>query len=157
MHGIKSICIIYIICLVCISCKTKYIPVTQTQVHYQSLHDTIITHDTVTNTSTTIIREVDSAYMAAYGVSIKGSQQAWLVSNAQQQGHTSISKITIRDTIRDTIPVPYYINSTSDAGMPLWQEILAIIGGISIVILPIYFLFASAKKDTSTSHDADVL
>ena len=108
-------------------CTTKEKVVTVPEVH--ELHhwhsDTIRQTDSVVNNQTTVIREVDSATMAQYGIRLDKAQRAWLIQNDRLQREIerlqSISNTS--DTVRDSIPVPYEVIKEVPAELSWWQQV----------------------------------
>ena len=85
----KKICFVIIALFVLASCKTKYVPVIET--HPETIHhyDSVKQIDSVFNEKTTLIREVDSATMAQYGIQIKSMEKAWLIQSDKLQKEIS--------------------------------------------------------------------
>jgi hypothetical protein len=76
---------------------------------YHHNTDSVFINDSVIDRQTTIIREVDSATMAQFGIQMERQQKAWLVQNEKLMKEISMLKQSKNDTvhIRDSIPVPY--------------------------------------------------
>lgn len=93
------------------SCKPMQKVVTVPEVHEQHhWHtDSVIKHDSVFRDRQTVIRELDSATMARYGVQLKQAERAWLVeTNELRREVERLSAMSAnRDTVRDSIPKPY--------------------------------------------------
>lgn len=107
-------------------CTTTERVVTVPEVHeHHHWHtDTIRQSDSVVNNQTTVIREVDSATMAQYGIRLDKAQRAWLIQNDRLQREIerlqSIS--TTSDTVRDSIPVPYEVIKEVPTELSWWQK-----------------------------------
>ena len=123
-------------------CTTTERVVTVPEVH--ELHhwhsDTIRQTDSVVNNQTTVIREVDSATMAQYGIRLDKAQRAWLIQNDRLQREIerlqSISNTS--DTVRDSIPVPYPVEKLVPRERSKVEWVLIVVGILSLMILILY-------------------
>lgn len=122
------------------SCTTTKV-VTLPEVHeYHHWHsDTIRQTDSVTNNQKTVIREVDSVTMAQYGIRLDKAQRAWLIQTdrLQREIERLQSVSNTRDTVRDSVSVPYPVEVIKEVPMERgkmeWVLILA--GCIAIVVV----------------------
>lgn len=91
-----------IILLMAAGCKTvKYIPVETVRTETKHTTDTIEKVDTFIKEAITKIAEVDSAYMAGYGIGLKEGQRAWLVEKEQkQQAVSTVSTAKTAATVK---------------------------------------------------------
>ena len=132
---------------------TRYVPVTETHTEHHWHTDTVKERDSTHTERETVIREVDSAAMARYGIQMQANQRAWLVLQKEMENrlreleHMSAHK----DTVRDSIPVPYKVleyverkRSTMEWGLIL-IGIVALIGGIVWIIIKIKHLLFSVN------------
>ena len=87
--------------------KVVAVPEVHEQHHWHT--DSVIRHDSVFRDRQTVIRELDSATMARYGVQLKQAERAWLVeTNELRREVERLSAMSAnRDTVRDSIPKPY--------------------------------------------------
>lgn len=109
---LKVLAVLVILCgilTVLCGCSPKVVTVPEVHNYYHHNTDSIIINDSVFDRQTTIIREVDSATMAQFGIQLKNQQSAWLIQQNQLMKEISELKQTKSDTvhIRDSIPVPY--------------------------------------------------
>ena len=90
-------------------CSPKVVAVPEVHHEYQSHTDSVIICDSVIDRQTNIIREVDSATMSQYGITLKNAERAWLIQSDRLQREIQQLKERSNDTIevRDTINVPY--------------------------------------------------
>ena len=90
-------------------CSPKVVTVPEVHNYYHHNTDSVFINDSVIDHQTTIIREVDSATMAQFGIQLKKQQSAWLIQQSQLMKEISELKHSKSDTvhIRDSIPVPY--------------------------------------------------
>ena len=146
-------CVVGIIFLLLIlsltGCRTEYVPVTNTHELHHYHNDTIKQTDTVQNERTTIIRELDSAAMAQYGIELRNAERAWLVLQKDMERRISELMSASKDTIihRDTIRVPYPV----ERQLSKWERILR--GGnvflISLVIILFIVMFLAILRRRS--------
>lgn len=108
------------------SCTTTERVVTVPEVHEQHhWHtDSVIKRDSVIHDRQTTIRELDSAAMAQYGIQLKQNEKAWMVSVAELRKEVErLESMTAdRDTVRDSIPVPYPVEKIVPAELSWWQQ-----------------------------------
>jgi hypothetical protein len=88
--------------------------------------------------------QLDSAEMAKYGIQLKNAERAWLVKSWELERQIeALQRLTAeRDTVHDSIPVPYPVEKR----LTKWQQaaidwghwIMALLVGI-IVGLVIYY------------------
>jgi hypothetical protein len=91
------------------ACSPKVLTVPEVHNFYHHDTDSVFINDSVIDRQTTIIREVDSATMAQFGIQLERQQKAWLIQNERMMKDISMLKQSKTDTvhIRDSIPVPY--------------------------------------------------
>ena len=104
----RNLFLLAIISLVC-ACSPKELSVPEVHNFYHHDTDSVFINDSVIDHQTTLIREVDSATMAQFGIQLERQQRAWLVQNERLMKEISMLKQSKTDTvhIRDSIPVPY--------------------------------------------------
>ena len=116
---------------------TKVVTVPEVHELHHWHSDTIRHTDSVVNNQTTVIREVDSATMAQYGIRLDKAQRVWLIQNDRLQREIerlqSISNTS--DTVRDSIPVPYEVTKEVPAQMSSIQVGLMVSGLFAILAL----------------------
>ena len=124
-----------IVCVVMASCKTKVVTVPEVHEHWHHTTDTIERTDSVIDHQTTIVREVDSATMARFGIELNGMQKAWLVETDRLQRELSALRETRTDTIieRDSIPVPYPVEKEVPAQLSKWQKVKMGAGSVALI------------------------
>lgn len=128
---------------------TKVVTVPEVHEHHHWHSDTIRQTDSVVNNQTTVIREVDSATMAQYGIRLDKAQRAWLIQNDRLQREIerlqSISNTS--DTVRDSIPVPVPVEVVKEVPTELswWQKTRMILGTIVLGILAVYAVYRFGK------------
>ena len=104
----RNLFLLAIISLVC-ACSPEVMTVPEVHNFYHHDTDSVFINDSVIDHQTTIIREVDSATMAQFGIQMERQQRAWLIQNERLMKEISMLKQSKNDTvhIRDSIPVPY--------------------------------------------------
>ena len=126
---------------------TKYVPVTETRTEHHWHTDSVKERDSTHTERETIIREVDSAAMAKYGVQMQANQRAWLVLQREMENrlreleHMSANK----DTVRDTIPQPYPVTEYVERKRTTFEWLLIIVG-IAAIFGGILWLANKIKK-----------
>ncbi len=123
---------------------TKYVPVTEQHTEHHWHTDSVKERDSVHTENTTIIRELDSAAMARYGIQMQANQRAWLVlQHEMEQRLRELEHMTAqRDTVHDSIPVPYPVEVIKEvpAELSWWQRLKMKVGGAAIIICLLAFL-----------------
>ena len=107
------------------SCTTtKYAPVTQQHTEHHWHTDSVRERDSVHTENSTIIRELDSAAMARYGIQLKNAERAWLVQSREMEMRLrELERMTAtRDTVHDSIPPPYPVEVEVPADLTWWQQ-----------------------------------
>ena len=125
------------------SCTTtKYVPVQQQHTEHHWHTDSVKERDSIHTENTTIIREVDSAAMAKYGIQMQANQRAWLVLQREmEQRLRELEHMTAqRDTVRDSIPVPYPVTEYVEKKLSTLQVALMTIGGLAIMALFVFIV-----------------
>ena len=136
-----------LLCFLLLGCATEE-PMVKTETH--TVHhwhtDTLRQTDSIIDRQTMIVREVDSATMAQYGIQLKDMQRAWLVESDRLQRELSRLRESKADTVvmRDSIPYPVEVIKVKEVAKPLtwWQQTRIHVGGIVIFLL---IIFAAVK------------
>lgn len=128
-------------------CKPLQKVVTVPEVHEQHhWHiDSVIKHDSVFRDRKTVIRELDSAKMAQYGIQLKQAERAWLVeTNELRREVERLSAMSAnRDTVRDSIPKPYpvYVEKQLTWYQNAKLKFSEIVIGIFFIIIMLVFIY----------------
>lgn len=106
----------------CTTTKVVTVPEVHEQHHWHT--DSVIKRDSVIHDRQTTIRELDSAAMAQYGIQLRQNEKAWMVSVAELRREVErLESMTAdRDTVRDSIPVPYPVEKIVPAELSWWQQ-----------------------------------
>ena len=126
------------------SCTTtKYVPVVETHTDHHWHTDSVRQRDSTHTERETVIRELDSAAMARYGIQMQANQRAWLVLQREMENrlreleHMSAQ----RDTVRDSIPVPYPVVEYVERKMSGIDKLLISTGIFSIISVLIFAVY----------------
>lgn len=114
---------------------TEYVPVTETHTEHHWHTDSVKERDSTHTERETIIREVDSAAMARYGIQMESNQRAWLVLQREMENRLrELEHIAAqRDTVRDTIPVPYEVTKEVPRKRSTSEKALLAVGLLTIL------------------------
>ena len=118
---------------------TKYVPVTEVRTEHHWHTDTVKERDSTHTERETVIRELDSAAMAKYGIQMQANQRAWLVLQREMENrlreleHMSAN----RDTVRDSIPVPYPVEKLVEKELTWWQKLRISMANIMLWVVAI--------------------
>ena len=151
---VSIVCAIILALLFCAlfnSCTTtKYVPVTEQHTEHHWHTDSVKERDSIHTENTTIIREVDSAAMAKYGIQMQANQRAWLVLQQEmEQRLRELEHMTAtHDTIYDSIPKPYPVEVIKEvpAKLTWWQQTRLHMANILLYLLLIVGIIWIAKK-----------
>lgn len=124
---IVAIAIALAICALFGSCTTtKYVTVPEVHEQHHWHTDSVLTTDSIFKERETIIMQLDSEAMAAYGIQLKSAERAWLVRTAELERQIKLLEqlSASRDTIIDSIPKPYPVEVPVFTDTPLtwWQQ-----------------------------------
>lgn len=150
----KKFAFLLLAALCLLACRTKYVPVTEYHEKVVHQHDTTIQRDTLIDHQTTIIREVDSAMLAQYGIRLANAEHAYLVEinrtmrEVQQLMQKKIDTLTVHDSIPVVIPVekpPNFIQRT--------KTTIANIIIVGLIFIAFVFVIRSIAKDIEKKHN----
>ena len=133
-----------LVLLTAVSCSTEYIPIETVHTEYRTKTDTLRQTDTITNNKETVIREVDSAFMARYGIEMDNRQRAWLVLQKEMEQRIRELEKSHTDTVIkvDSIDRPVYIEKK----LSRWERMKMEAGQISIIAVVILLLLFIYNK-----------
>lgn len=129
---------IVLLLLLLIGCKTQEpIVVHDVRTEYKVRTDTMHIRDSVIINTNTIVRQVDSAAMAEWGVRLDGMERAWLVLKEAQQNGSHVQYISKTDTLikTDTIPVPYPVEKIVEKKLSKWQRTIQALGYMMLAFI----------------------
>ena len=150
MAGIISgIILALLICALFGSCTTpKYVPITETHTEHHWHTDSVKERDSTHTERETIIREVDSAAMARYGIQMESNQRAWLVLQREMENRLrELEHMTAqRDTVHDSIPAPFPVEVKVPAELTWWQQTRIHLANILLYLILIVGIIYVGKK-----------
>ena len=146
---IVAFIVIVVLCALLGSCTTtKYVPVTETHTEHHWHTDSVKERDSTHTERNTIIRELDSAAMAKYGIQMQANQRAWLVLQREMENRLREleHKSAQRDTVRDSIPVPFPVEVKVPAELTWWQQTRLHLANILLYLILIVGIIYIGKK-----------
>ena len=136
-----------IVCCLTSCTTTKYVtvPETHTEIYYRT--DTLRQTDSIIDKQVTVVREVDSATMAQYGIRLESMQRAWLIESDRWQKEIERLSQTRTDTvcIIDSVPVPYPKPEYIEKKLTPWQKFRIWIGDFVVIAAILLIIFAVWK------------
>lgn len=139
---------VILLVILLVGCKTQEpIVVHDVRTEYKVRTDTLHIRDSIIHNTTTVVREVDSAAMAEWGVRLDGMQRAWLVLQQQQQQGSHVQHASRVDTVivRDSIPTPYPVTKYVEKKLSKWQQLMMGLGYALLAIIISVVLFIVFK------------
>ena len=135
-----------VLALMMCSCKNvEYVPVVENHTEHHWHTDSVKERDSTHTERETIIREVDSAAMAKYGIQMERNQRAWLVLQREMEARLrELEQISAtKDTVRDSIPVPvpYEVIKEVPAKLSKTQKGLMTLGILTLMAAVIFGAF----------------
>ena len=120
----KAIIIIAAVAMLAGCRTTKYVTVPEQHTEHHWHTDSVKERDSVHIERETTIRELDSAAMAQYGIRLKAAERAWLVQSREMEMRLQeLEHMTAnRDTIHDSIPIPYPVTEYVAKPLTWWQQ-----------------------------------
>lgn len=146
---IVAVIVALLLCALMGSCTTtKYVPVAETHTEHHWHTDTVRERDSTHTERKTIIRELDSAAMARYGIQMQANQRAWLVLQREMENRLREleHRAAQRDTVRDSIPVPYPVEKPVPAQLSWWQQARLHLANILLCLLAVVAIIYVGKK-----------
>lgn len=137
----------FIATIALLGCKAKksleYVPVPEYHWRTEEKTDSVNNTDSVSESTTAILQEVDSSYLAELGI-IKPPSSAWLLRETHDKrekssvNNTSVNTITLHDSV----PVPYPVEVPVEVATPIprWIGVLACLGLIPLSAFVIYIV-----------------
>lgn len=148
---VTAIGIAMLLCVLLSSCTTtEYVPVTETRTEHHWHTDSVRERDSTHTERNTIIREVDSAAMAKYGIQMQANQRAWLVLQREMENRLREleHRTAQRDTVRDSILVPYPVEVVREvpAELTWWQQARMKVGGFALLAVGVAVAIAVCRR-----------
>lgn len=151
--GPTLMCFVILIAWCFIGCKsTEYVPVVENHTETIHHHDTVKQIDSTHTEITTIIREVDSAMMAQYGIQLKAQERAFLIQTDKLQKEISRLKEIQRDSVAKQDSVPKIVIKEVEKKQSFWDRIHMFFSDvvmfliIFIVLYTVYWLMKNRLR-----------
>lgn len=105
-----GVVIFFIVMMFCGCKNVEYVPIESSHVEHHWHHDSVEIVDTFIKDKSTIIRELDSAAMAEYGIRLRNAERAFLVQTQEFEKQVKELKEAKKDTAfivkEKKVPVP---------------------------------------------------
>jgi hypothetical protein len=140
------------VCALFVGCTTpKCVPITETHTEHHWHTDTVRERDSTHTERETVIRELDSAAMAKYGIQMQANQRAWLVLQREMENRLRELEhmAAKRDTVHDSIPKPFPVEKKVPAELTWWQQTrlhLANVGLWTLLLCAVIWIIKRMKK-----------
>lgn len=133
----KSIIILAAVAMLAGCRTTKYVTVPEQHTEHHWHTDSVKERDSVHIERETTIRELDSAAMAQYGIRLKAAERAWLVQSREMEMRLQeLEHMTAnRDTIHDSIPIPYPVTEYVAKPLTRWQRARIHMGELLLALI----------------------
>ena len=137
-----------LMCGLMMSCKTvEYVemPSQHTEHHWHT--DSVWKTDSVIHEKETTIMQLDSAAMAKYGITLNAAERAWLVRTAEMERQIQmlLQMNMQKDSVHDSIPVPYPVVKEVPADLTWWQQMRLHLANILLWLLLLAAVIYGAK------------
>lgn len=135
LYSLSGVILLLLLSMALLSCHTQYVPIETVKTEYYHHTDSVKQVDSVYKEKETIIKELDSATMASYGIKLEGMQKAWLVQTRELERRLRELQEQRADTVIniDTVRVPYPVEKKLSG----WQQFKVDFGEM---ILGLFFI-----------------
>lgn len=150
-------CVVVVVIVMLAGCTTtKYVPMPEVHTEHHWHTDSVRQIDSVFSEKTTVIRELDSAAMAGYGIRLEGMQRAWLIETQMLRREIERLEALRADSAvkGDSIPVPVPVEVEVPAEISGWQWFQIWAGRIAMIMLAVAAVVVVVRwkmKKTSSS------
>lgn len=145
-----GVAVMVAVVLLLVGCKTKYVPVVEVHEQHHWHTDSIRHTDSTYHEKETVVMQLDSAEMSKYGIRLQAAERAWLVRTAELERQLQhLERMTAdRDTIHDSIPVPYPVEVVKEVPAPLtwWQNVRIGFANVALFAAVLLLLVAFVKS-----------
>lgn len=121
-----------------VSCTTtKVVEVEKVHDVHHHHTDSVFQYDSIRTQKETTIMQLDSAAMAQYGIQIKSAERAWLVKTKEleYQIQRLMEMSATKDSIHDSIPVPYPVEKLVEKDLSWWQKTQIYAGDALLIVI----------------------
>lgn len=129
----------------CKSVELVAVPQQHTEHHWHT--DSVFQRDSVVKECLTTVMQLDSAAMAKYGIQLKSAERAWLVKTQEMERviQELMSRSATKDTVRDSVPVPYPVEKLVEKQLTWWQKTQMYAGDVLLLLLLAAFIYGGVK------------
>jgi hypothetical protein len=149
-------CVVFIVmvllglglCALMGSCKSvEYVPVPQQHTEHHWHTDSVHQTDSVIMERETVVMQLDSEAMTAYGIQMKSAERAWLVKTAEMEKQIARmqSMSATRDTVKDTVTVVVPAGKQKDT-MTWWQKARMYIDGFALGLVAVLVIISIRRR-----------
>ena len=119
-------------------CSPKVVTVPEVHEYHHTHMDSVRQVDSIISERTTVIRELDSATMVQYGITLRNAERAWLVLQNDMERRIKEMMQRTKDTvvIRDSVAVPYPV----ERKLTRWEKVKMDFGELIIAISCIFII-----------------
>lgn len=122
-----------------VSCSPKVVTVPEIHHEHHSHTDSVLMRDSVIDRTNTVVRELDSAAMAEYGIKLQNAERAWLIQSDRLRREIQQLKENRKDTVevRDTVNVPYPVEVVKEPPLKdkVWWSVKCLLIALFILFL----------------------
>lgn len=122
-----------------VSCSPKVVTVPEIHHEHYSHTDSVLMRDSVIDRTNTVVRELDSAAMAEYGIKLQNAERAWLIQSDRLRREIQQLKENRKDTVevRDTVNVPYPVEVVKEPPLKdkVWWSVKCLLIALFILFL----------------------
>lgn len=149
-------CVVFIVmvlfglglCALMGSCKSvEYVAVPQQHTEHHWHTDSVHQTDSVIMERETVVMQLDSEAMAAYGIQMKSAERAWLVKTAEMEKQIARMQAmsATRDTVKDTVTVVIPAGEPKDT-RTWWEKVRMYIDGFAVGIVAVLVIVSLRKR-----------
>lgn len=138
--------VVLLVLTMCSCTTTELVPIESTHTEHHWHTDSVHQTDSIIRETQTTIMQLDSAAMAKYGIQLKSAERAWLVKSLEleRQIQQLMQLSQTKDTVRDTIQVPYPVEVVKEIDKPK-SALEKVIFGIGVFAILGLVIFVAIK------------
>lgn len=129
---------------------TKYVTMPEVHTEHHWHTDSVREVDSVQTERETIVRELDSAAMAQYGIRLQQAERAWLVLTREMESRMREleHQVATRDTVHDSVPQPFpvYVETEVPAELTWWQRARMKLGEVALWVIVAVVVLMCANR-----------
>ena len=143
---ISVVIVVALVLTMCSCTTTKLVPIESAHTEHHWHTDSVFNTDSVIVDRETVVMQLDSAAMSKYGIQLKSAERAWLVKSKEleRQIQQLMQLSQTKDTVKDTIQVPYAVEVVKEVEKPK-SALEKVIFGIGIFAILGLVIFVAIK------------